>query len=118
MRPETAGCLSDARLACERILDVVLDVPLAAYEQDWKLQSIVERQFTIAGEAIVRIRELEAAIFERLPDVHRIIGFRNFLVHAYGSIDPERVFKIVATDVRPLIEALDELLAEANRQGL
>ena len=85
---------------------------------DWRTQSIVERLFTIAGEALVRVRDLEEPIYLRLPDVQRIIGFRNFLVHAYDAIDPARVFKIALTDVPGLLVVLDYLLVEAEAQGL
>ena len=118
MRPETASCLADARLACERIIEITAETSSIAYVDDWRIQSIVERLFTIVGEAIVRVRDLEEPIFIRLPNVQRIIGFRNFLIHAYDAIDPARVFGIALTDVPALLADLDSLLAEADAQGL
>jgi uncharacterized protein with HEPN domain len=118
MRPETASCLADARLACERITEITAETSSESYVDNWRTQSIIERLFTVIGEALVRIRDLEEPIFVRLPEVQRIIGFRNFLVHAYDAIDPARVYKIALTDVPGLLFALDSLLAEADAQGL
>lgn len=103
MRPDTASCIADARLACERILEATSDLDPEAYVDDWRIQSIVERLFTVVGEALVRVRDLEGPIYLRLPDAHRIIAFRNFLVHACDTIDPARVFKIAQTDVPGLL---------------
>lgn len=118
MRPETASCLADARLACERINEITAETNSEAYAVDWRTQLIVERLFTLVGEAIVRVRDLEEPVFHRLPEVQRIISFRNFLVHAYDAIDPVRVYKIALTDVPGLLITLDSLLAEADAQGL
>lgn len=82
MRPETASCIADARLACERIVEITGHLDADDYSGDWKVQSIAERLFKIVGEAIVRMRDLGPPLYQRLPDVHRIIAFRNFLIHA------------------------------------
>jgi uncharacterized protein with HEPN domain len=118
MRPETASCVADAKLACERITEAVGDVDSQEYESDWRLQAIVERQFIIIGESILRIRMLEPEIYESLPDSHRTIGFRNLLVHRYDAIDASRVYDIVKNEMPPLAEMLDCLIADAHAQGL
>lgn len=79
---------------------------------------MVERLFTIVGEALVRIRDLEEPIYFRLPDVQRIISFRNLLVHAYDAVDPARVLRIAQTDVPGRLTALDSFLEEARAQDL
>jgi hypothetical protein len=35
MRPETASCLADARLACERIIEITAETTSAVYVDDW-----------------------------------------------------------------------------------
>ena len=62
MRPETASCLADACLACNRIAEITSDITKDSYTNNWRTQSIVERLFTIAGEALVRIRDLEEPV--------------------------------------------------------
>lgn len=118
MRPETASCIADARLACERIIEITDKLTPDDYGGDWRVQSIAERLFTIVGEAIVRIRDLEPPVYQRLPDVHRIVAFRNFLIHAYDAIIPSRVFDIAFKDVPVLLATLNALLIEADAQGL
>ena len=38
---------------------------------------------------------------------HRARGMRNFLVHQYDDMDPQRVWDAVSTPVPAFIEALD-----------
>lgn len=117
MRAETASCVADALLACERIGMALDGQTPESYESDWKLQSIVERQFLVVGEAIVRIRDLEPPIFDLLPESDGIIRFRNLLVHVYDRIDPKRVFGIAEEDVPTLTKTLRELMEDARKQG-
>ena len=118
MRPETAGCLADALLAAERISEALNGIDPSAYEESWQLQSVVERQFLILGEAIVRIRQLEPSIYDRLPDSDSIVRFRNLLVHAYDQIDSKRVYAIAKDDLPAFVPVLTQLVAEAEAQGL
>jgi len=118
LRHETASCLSDALLAAERIQEKLAGVDEQEYSGNWETQSVVERQFIVLGESLVRIRELEPSIFERLPDSSRVVGFRNLLVHAYDKVLPERVFQIAREDLPSLREEVAALIEEAKRQGL
>jgi uncharacterized protein with HEPN domain len=78
------------------------------YKADRKTKSAVERQLTIIGEAIKRIKEIDA---NELINYHSsIIGFRNILVHAYDSIDDEIVWAIVKRHLKPLRDAISERL--------
>lgn len=49
------------------------------------LRLAVERAFAIIGEALSRLTKLEAALAGRISEHHRIIAFRNILIHAYGQ---------------------------------
>ncbi len=65
------------------------------YETSWLMKSAVERQFTILGEALVRVRDLELPIYGRFPDAAKIIGLRNIIVHGYDAVDPRVLWSIV-----------------------
>lgn len=53
--------------------------------KDLKTQSAVERQLAITGEALNKLKQVEAGI--TIQKDKQIIAFRNRLVHAYDKID-------------------------------
>ncbi len=61
-----------------------------AFMQSQMIQDAVMRNFEIIGEAV---RNLSEALRQKYPDVEwqQISGFRNILIHAYWSVDNERV---------------------------
>jgi len=75
------------------------DRDLAGYESDRLLQSGIERNFEIIGEALGRIRKVDPALADHVPDCGAIIAFRNLLVHGYDFIDNHRVWQIIKADV-------------------
>ncbi len=56
------------------------------------LRSAVERQFEIIGEAFSGLRRVDAGMAAAIPDLTRIIAFRNILIHAYASVDDRLVW--------------------------
>lgn len=100
------------------IQEVLSPVSVEQYVESWQLQSVVERQFLVIGEAIVRLRDLERPLFDSLPDPSAIVKFRNVLVHVYDQVDPARVFEIAAEELPGLIGVLDVLVLKAQREGL
>ena len=74
------------------------------YKIDRKTKSAVERQLAIIGEAIKKIKEIDA---NELINYHSsIIGFRNILVHSYDSVDDEMVWAIIKRHLSPLKEEI------------
>jgi uncharacterized protein with HEPN domain len=55
----------------------------------------VERQLEIAGEALSALRRSDPALADRIPDLHRAVGFRNVLMHGYASVDHQIVWEVV-----------------------
>ncbi len=76
------------------------------------LRSACERQFEIIGEAMTRLRERHADVFQRLEQGPSIIAFRNRLVHGYDSVDGEIVWDVIQSKLPQLQAAADALLAE------
>lgn len=77
------------------------------------LKSAVERQFQVIGEALNRLSRVDLATADRVPDLPRIIAFRNVLVHGYATIDDALVWEVATTRVNALVASLDQLLGEA-----
>ena len=78
----------DAWDACRRILEFTKGLSEEAFQDSEMVQSAVERQFEICGEALGHLRG-EEEIERLVPDLHKIVGLRNRLIHGYDSIDYE-----------------------------
>jgi len=79
--------------------------------RDIVLRSAVERQFEIIGEALAQLARIDAATAQKVPDLRQIIGFRNVLIHGYATVDPARVWRVIADNLPPLRAALATHLA-------
>lgn len=79
------------------------------YSVDRKTQSAIERQLSIVGEAIKRIKDIDPEEYIEYRD--QIIGFRNILVHGYDIVDDDRIWSIIKTYLTPLKEQMLEKLA-------
>ena len=79
-----------------------------AYVNDQKTKSAVERQLAIVGEALNKYLKLDEA--NHFENAKQIISFRNWLVHAYDSIDDTVVWGVIKKHL-PLLkkEALEKL---------
>jgi uncharacterized protein YutE (UPF0331/DUF86 family) len=117
------------------------NVDLAAYQDDWKTQRIVERTLHLAIEAAMdvadhivadrrlRVPQTGAETFEVLGGAEilspvlaealsRMVGFRNILVHDYARLDQAIVLRVLRTDLQDLErfrDAVVRLLNTADR---
>ncbi len=105
--------LSDARRAAEAILAFTDGKNFDDYAGDALLQSAVERQFVTIGEALAQLARMDSALSQRIPDLARIVAFRNILVHGYALVDHDQVWSAVRTRLPELRAALADLLGEA-----
>jgi len=76
------------------------------------LRSAVERQFEILGEALNQLSRLDSNMVEKIPDLPRIVAFRNILIHGYASVDDRLVWGIVESRLEPLLDAIAALLSK------
>lgn len=77
------------------------------------LRSAVERQFQIIGEALNRLSKVDSGTAGRVPDLARIVAFRNVLVHGYAQIDDALVWDVASTRVPELTAVLAGLLDDS-----
>lgn len=94
----------------ETIRDFTDGRSLEDVEDDVLLRSALERQFLIVGEALTQIRRLSPEMAEQIPDLHRIVGFRNHRAHGYFDIDPEITWAAAEHEAPKLLTALKGLL--------
>lgn len=110
MQPEAPALIWDARRATDRVVEFVSGRSWDDYRQDVMLRSAVERQFQIIGEALNRLSKVDSATAARVPDLARIVAFRNVLVHGYAQIDDALVWEVASTRVPELTAVLAGLL--------
>jgi len=99
--------LWDALEAARKIQRFAAGLDLQAYQADELVRSAVERQFEIIGECLVRLRREHPDIAAQVPNLHRIIAFRNVLVHGYASIDDKLVWGVVEAQLPALCAHLN-----------
>lgn len=61
----------------------------------------------IIGEAINKIVQINSEV--RISGVKQIIGLRNLIVHAYDSIEPSVLWRILIKDIPTLKKELEAL---------
>ena len=110
MQPEASGLIWDARKAAGLIAEFVNGRAWRDYESDPMLRAAVERQFQIIGEALNRLSHADPATAVQIPDLPRIVAFRNVLVHGYAVIDDELVWEVATTRAPELAVQLSRLL--------
>ena len=113
MRPESRKYVWDALQAADRIARFTAGKSLEAYQGDDLLRSAVERQFEIIGEALSQFRGVDPDAATAIPDLARIVAFRNILIHGYASVDDRLVWGVVEGNLPLLRSALDDLLKKA-----
>ena len=90
------------RRAAGRIARVTTGKTFDDYLSDDILRWAVERQFAIIGEAFAVLRHIESALADSIPDLPRIIAFRNVLIHGYAGLDDRLVWGAVERDLEVL----------------
>ncbi len=110
MRPDASALLWDARKAVGLIENFVSGRTWDDYESDSMLRSAVERQFQIIGEALNRLSRVDRETASAVPDLPRIVAFRNVLVHGYSVLDNRLIWEVATLRLADLSYALDELL--------
>ena len=112
MRRDPRSFLWDVCDAASAIADFIQGKSFVDYMADRRLRSAVERQFAIIGEALSQLARIDPILAARIPDLRRVIGFRNALIHGYDRIDDTSVWRIVGADLPPLQASARALLAE------
>lgn len=106
--------LWDARRAAERVATFTAGLQYDQYLASEITRAAVERQFEIIGEALVCLRRVAPEVAASIPDLPKIVGFRNMLIHGYAKIDHARVWKAITLQIPELLPLLSRLLSEMD----
>jgi len=58
-----------------------------------------------------RLQNIDSELLERISEHHRIIGFRNILIHGYDIVDEAIVWQAVTKHLPILIAEVKEMLS-------
>ncbi len=107
MQPDQrdAAYLWDMLDAARTVEQLSSGLDFTQYSNDRRTQLAVERSLEIIGEAAGRVSALFRNAHPEIP-WRQIIGQRNVLIHEYGEIKQERIWKVIRENVPQLIELL------------
>lgn len=114
MRRDPRAYLWDAQHAADLVAKFSNGKSFSDYESDELLKSAVERQFEIIGEALNQLSKVAPELAASIPDLPRIVAFRNVLVHGYATVDDALVWQLVADKLPGLQDVLRKQLDEAD----
>jgi uncharacterized protein with HEPN domain len=100
--------LFDIQKAIELIREFTQDQSFEMYQKNVMMNSAVERQLSIIGEAIVQLLKLEPNV--SITSARQITGFRNILIHNYARVSPAVVWTIIQDDLATLYNEVTALL--------
>ncbi|HJS42174.1 MAG TPA: HepT-like ribonuclease domain-containing protein [Gemmatimonadales bacterium] len=82
-----------------------------AFLTDELLQSAVERQVAIIGEALRQLSKAAPSVAGQVREAERIIGLRNVLIHGYATVDSDLLWRSVQEGLPALKETIQRQLA-------
>ncbi|MDJ1371434.1 HepT-like ribonuclease domain-containing protein [Gulosibacter molinativorax] len=114
MRPDNnvAALLWDALDFARNVETAIGDTSLETYLDGGPKAWATERQIELIGDALGRLRKADPEFAMRIPNMDRIIGMRNVLVHGYLVVNDRIVWQAATKAVPELIPVLEGLLAE------
>jgi uncharacterized protein with HEPN domain len=107
--------LFDVREAADAIFSFIASVDFDGYAASPLIHSAVERKFEIIGEALNLLSKSEPVLAKQVPDLERIVAFRNLLIHGYAAVDHARVWTIAKGMLPGLREVVSEMLEKLGR---
>lgn len=104
---------SFTRDAIQKIFSFTLGINEESYLSNSLVQSAVERQLEIIGEASFHLSE---EVKEKYSGVewYKIKSFRNFIAHEYFGVSSKRIWVVVVRDL-PLLEiSINKIISDNN----
>ena len=113
MLRSVSSYLWDIANAIEHIDEFVNGLDEDAFKSNILVQSAVERQFEIIGEAMKQAEKYFPGSMTSLPKFKAAIAFRDRLAHGYFNIDPDVPWRAIFEELPALKEAVTKILPPA-----
>ena len=113
MKKEIKIFLEDIKGSIERIEEYIRDMSKEHFMEDIRTQDAVIRRLEIIGEAAKNIQE---DFRHKYPDIpwKQIAGMRDVLIHGYFSVNLERVWVVVKSDLPKFKLKISRILEEVE----
>jgi uncharacterized protein with HEPN domain len=111
MQLESKKLLADMLRAAHLIKGFSQGRSLLDFQQDQMLRAAIYMEFVVIGESLTKLHKIDEATADGISEAHRIIGFRNQIVHGYQVLRDETTWKVVETKLAILIEEVETFLA-------
>lgn len=109
MKPEVKKHLYDIKTAIESIDEYLgNERDFIKYEKNKIIRRAVEREIEIIGEATNRILKIENKIV--IENARKIVDTRNWVIHAYDSVDNTIIWGIVTIHLPKLLVEVEQFL--------
>lgn len=113
MQPEINVWAYDILRAIDEIeLFVPLNIEFENFRDDLKTLRAVERNIEIVGEAMSRIKKVNADF--PLEETASIIATRNKIIHGYDSVSEKLLWSIIKVDLPKLKADLEILMPKGE----
>ncbi|OXM45529.1 hypothetical protein CFP71_38660 [Amycolatopsis thailandensis] len=109
MQRDARAYLWEALRAAELLTEFSEGEDFDGYRSNAMLRSAVERQFEIIGEALNQLSKVDSVLAGQVPDLGRIVAFRNILIHGYATVDDALVWQVLTERLPGLIGVLRRL---------
>jgi uncharacterized protein with HEPN domain len=106
--------LWDVAEAARAIEGFIAGMDAQAYASSALVNAAVERKFEIIGEALNQLSKLDPTLATRIPELSKIVAFRNQLIHSYAAVDDQVVWNIAQKSLPGLSAIVNALLQELS----
>ncbi|WP_322779953.1 DUF86 domain-containing protein [Frankia sp. Cas4] len=113
MPPDPRKYLWDAANAAELARGFAHGQTFADYQTNAMLRAAVEREFEILGEALNQLSKAAPDLAATIPELSRIVAFRNILIHGYATVDDALVWQVLQDKLPELEQVIRRMLAKA-----
>jgi uncharacterized protein with HEPN domain len=106
--------LWDVAEAARAIEGFIAGLDEHTYSSSAMVNAAVERKFEIIGEALNQLSKLDPTLAARIPELSKIVAFRNQLIHGYAALDDQVVWNIAQKSLPSLTTVVKVLLQELS----
>ncbi len=98
--------VEDILLAADRIVELIAG-GRDAWQSDWRIYQLTQKQVSIIGEASVRLRRegFDSRHPELAPYIHRATDHRNEVVHEYDLDEYDDLWETLVTEIPEIAAA-------------
>lgn len=114
MQHDPRAYLWDVREAALAIQAFTAGMDAAGFDATPMAQAAVERKFEVIGEALNQLAKLDGTVAARIPDLAKIVAFRNQLIHGYATVNTGTVWHIAQESLPKLVTNVQTLLDELH----